>query len=75
MPLKKFYDRESEQKAIHEELELVKQTGFGRIAVIAGRRRVGKTELIRRTLQRPEGTFIYLFATRVSGRDLAKEWM
>ncbi len=75
MPLKKFYDRESEQEAIREELELVKQTGSGRIAVITGRRRVGKTELIRRTLQCAEGTFIYLFATRVSSRDLAREWM
>ncbi|MDD7441257.1 MAG: DUF234 domain-containing protein [Sutterellaceae bacterium] len=75
MPLKRFYDRESEQEAIHEELELVKQTGSGRIAVITGRRRVGKTELIKRTLQCSEETFIYLFATRVSGRDLAREWM
>lgn len=44
--MKKYYDRELEQKVLHEESYLVSATQTSRLVVITGRRRVGKTELI-----------------------------
>ena len=74
--MKKYYDREFEQKVLHEESHLVSVTQTSRLVVITGRRRVGKTELILRTMRDEQKTpFIYLFASRIAPRALIKDWL
>ena len=74
--MKKYYDRELEQKVLHEESYLVSATQTSRLVVITGRRRVGKTELILRTMRDEQGIpFIYLFASRIAPGALIKDWL
>lgn len=46
MPLKKFYGRKLEEEIFREELDLADRLGSGRLIAAAGRRRLGKTELV-----------------------------
>ena len=74
--MKKYYDRELEQKVLHEESYLVSATQTSRLVVITGRRRLGKTELILRTMRDEQGIpFIYLFASRIAPGALIKDWL
>lgn len=73
--MKKFYAREKEQAAILSELQLVKETGSARMAVITGRRRVGKTQLILKTLRGRDEPLVYLFAARMTREALVRAWV
>ena len=76
MSLKKFYDREAEQSFLVEEASLSQSLKSARLVVVTGRRRVGKTELLLRSLSKSgEVPFIYLFATRLTARALISEWV
>ena len=76
MSLKKFYDREAEQSFLVEEASLSQSLKSARLVVVTGRRRVGKTELLLRSLSKSgEVAFIYLFATRLTARALISEWV
>ena len=58
----KFYDRERELEALERNRALAEQSG--RLTVVVGRRRVGKTSLL---LKSVEGRrFLYLFVSRTS---------
>ena len=74
--MKKYYDREIEQKILKEESKLVSTNQMSRLAVITGRRRVGKTELILRSMKSENKVpFIYLFASRVTSNALIGDWL
>ena len=58
----KFYDRERELEALERNRALAEQSG--RLTMVVGRRRVGKTSLL---LKSVEGRrFLYLFVSRTS---------
>lgn len=65
----KFYDREKEIARIQEIKEMA-YTDHSRLTVLTGRRRIGKTALIRQALQ--SETLVYLFVSRKSEADLCK---
>lgn len=74
--MKKYYDREVEQKILREESALVSANQTSRLAVITGRRRVGKTELILRSMKSEKDIpFIYLFASRIAPNALIRDWL
>lgn len=74
--MKKYYDRELEQKILTEESSLVTTTHKSRLVVITGRRRVGKTELILRVMNNEkEVPFVYLFASRIAANVLIQDWL
>ena len=74
--MKKYYDRELEQKILTEESSLVTTTHKSRLVVITGRRRVGKTELILRVMNNEkEVPFVYLFASRIAANVLIQGWL
>ena len=65
----KFYDREKEIARIQEIKEMA-YTDHSRLTVLTGRRRIGKTALIRQALQ--SETLAYRFVSRKSEADLCK---
>lgn len=64
----KFFDREKEVKKLRDIRERSLETST--FTVITGRRRVGKTELIKKAFE--DVPFIYLFVTRSAESDLAE---
>lgn len=66
----KFYDRENEIKLLNDS-ELLSQ-GNAVFTVISGRRRIGKTSLILKSLE--DKTFAYLFVTRMSEAMLCEKF-
>ena len=54
----KFYDREEQLKTLREMREL-SYNGYSRLTVVTGRRRIGKTTLIKEAYQ--DEPYIYLF--------------
>ncbi len=73
--MKRYYDRKEELQTLAEEMSLVKANARSRLAVITGRRRVGKTELILHAAQNSDVPFIYLFCARVSQKQLIEDWL
>lgn len=74
MALKDFYDRLREIAVLHRELDLVTKTGKGRMVVVTGRRRVGKTFLVRKAMQQQKLPWVYLFSMRKLEAKLAQDW-
>ena len=62
----RFYDREAEIALLREIRE--KSRSNARFTVVTGRRRVGKTQLIKRTLE--DEAYLYLYVSRKSEKDL-----
>lgn len=69
----RFYDREMELKRLSAATDRALEGG-GRLTVVTGRRRVGKTELIRRHMARREQESVYLFVGRRHGALLQEEF-
>jgi uncharacterized protein len=67
----RFYDRESELKALYKVNEQLQHCS--RLSVITGRRRIGKTRLIRQFCIDKES--LYLFVSRKSEEILCDEFM
>lgn len=72
--MKRYYDREEELRVLAKESQLVAKNKKSRLAVITGRRRVGKTELLLHAAKEMPGTFIYLFSTRTQKETLIEDW-
>ncbi len=69
MEKKEFYDRKDELKLLREKYELMDQINHGIMLTIYGRRRVGKTELIKQFLHGIKEPKLY-FYVGVSQRSL-----
>lgn len=62
----RFFDREAELAELHE--IAVRSEEVAQFTVVTGRRRVGKTSLVLKSLENE--TFVYLFVERKSEKDL-----
>lgn len=56
----RFYGREEEIRLLRKELDLAMRNKAGRLAVVCGRRRIGKTSLIMKAFESVECPVIYL---------------
>jgi len=69
--VKKFYNRDSELRLLRETSDVINKTK-GRLTMLVGRRRVGKTALL---LQSFKSTgFLYLFVVKTTEGDLAEQF-
>ena len=64
----KFYDRE-EQLAMLREMRELSYNGYSRLTVVTGRRRIGKTTLIKEAYK--DEPYIYLFVGKKTNRSYA----
>ena len=64
----KFFAREDEIENLREIRE--KSHVFSKMTVVTGRRRVGKTELIKHALNDGKDKFVYLLITRQDEKPL-----
>ena len=67
----KFYDREEQLKSLREMREL-SYNGYSRLTVVTGRRRIGKTTLIKEAYK--DEPYVYLFVGRKSESVLCGEF-
>ena len=67
----KFYGRNNEVSLLRESRELSHR--FAQFTVVTGRRRVGKTEIIKQALNDGEGDFVYLLITRQTEKMLCAD--
>ena len=68
--MKSFYDRKNELRALSE---IEKQSASSAcFTVITGRRRIGKTELLKKFLENKKGS--YFFTSRVTEAALCRQW-
>lgn len=67
----KFFDREEKIAALREIRE--KSLAEAQFTVVTGRRRIGKTELVKRALG--DRNFVYLFVSRKSEADLVADFV
>ncbi|MCI5991610.1 MAG: ATP-binding protein [Sutterella sp.] len=58
-----FYGREQEMQALRWQFQRAQETKVARMAVVTGRRRIGKTTLIRKAFEGSLDPFIYYFVT------------
>ena len=63
-----FFNREAELAELHE--IAARSEEVAQFTVVTGRRRVGKTSLVLKSLENE--TFVYLFVERKSEKDLCK---
>ena len=71
----RFYGREEEIRLLRKELDLAMRNKAGRLAVVCGRRRIGKTSLIMKAFESVECPVIYLFAgKRTQESELIASW-
>ncbi len=71
--MQKFYNREdhlSKLRSLSSNLSTTK----GRLSVVVGRRRVGKTRLLNEAFSKQEGQYLYLFISRKSEAALLDEF-
>lgn len=59
----KFYGREEEMESLRWQLQRAQETRTARMAVVTGRRRIGKTTLIRKAFENSAIPFLYCFVT------------
>lgn len=71
----KFFGRQEEIQTLRRQLELCEKRKCARMAVVTGRRRVGKTTLIWRALKDRGVPFVYCFVPRVSSEDVLASQM
>lgn len=70
----KFYGRKNELETLR--LEIAKLNSGSRLAVVTGRRRVGKTTLILKACKQSAIPYLYFFIQRkYSEAELAQEWL
>lgn len=70
----KFYGRTNELETLR--LEVAKLNSGSRLAVVTGRRRVGKTTLILKACEQSAIPYLYFFVQRkYSEAELAQEWL
>lgn len=62
----KFFGRKDEIRTLQRQLELCEKRKCARMAVVTGRRRVGKTKLILKALEGRKVPFAYCFVPRVT---------
>ena len=67
----KFYDREEQLEMLHEMRDL-SYNGYSRLTVVTGRRRIGKTTLIKEAYR--DEPYVYLFVGRKSEAVLCGEF-
>ena len=67
----RFYDREEQLETLREMREL-SYNGYSRLTVVTGRRRIGKTTLIKEAYQ--DETYVYLFVGKKSESVLCGEF-
>ena len=67
----KFFDREDKIAALRKIRE--KSLAEAQFTVVTGRRRIGKTELVKRALE--DQGFVYLFVSRKSETDLVVDFI
>ena len=67
----RFYDREEQLKTLREMREL-SYNGYSRLTVVTGRRRIGKTTLIKEAYQ--DEPYVYLFVGKKSESVLCGEF-
>ena len=59
----RFYGRENETETLRWQLSRARETRVARMVVVTGRRRVGKTTLIRKAFEASEVPLIYCYVT------------
>ena len=62
----RFYGRENETETLRWQLSRARETRVARMVVVTGRRRVGKTTLIRKAFEASEVPLIYCYVTEMS---------
>jgi len=67
----KFYGRQEEIALLRNARDISRQ--FSQFTVVTGRRRVGKTEVIKQALNDGEGDFIYLLITKQTEKTLCQD--
>ena len=67
----RFYGREKEIAELRHSREISRK--FAQFTVITGRRRIGKTEVIRQALDDGNGDFVYLLITRQTEKTLCAD--
>ena len=65
----KFYGREQEIEALRWQFQRAQETKVARMAVVTGRRRIGKTTLIRKAFENSVFPFIYYIVTGNSNEE------
>ena len=71
----RFYGREEEIKLLRKQLDLALRNNSGRLVVVSGRRRIGKTTLILKAFDEAECPVVYLFAEkRIQESELLASW-
>ena len=68
--MKKFYNRNEQLKTLRQ----INNANVGRLSVVVGRRRVGKTRLIQEAFSTNEHPYLYLFISRKSEKALVDEF-
>lgn len=71
--MQKFYNREDHLSKLLS-LSSNLSTTKGRLSVVVGRRRVGKTRLLNEAFSKQEGQYLYLFISRKSEAALVDEF-
>ena len=71
--MKKFYNRDAELVLLNKTSSGLRET-MGKMTVMVGRRRVGKTALLLQAYKSSEFRFLYLFITKTNEKALAEEF-
>ena len=67
----KFYGRTEEIDLLRKTRDISRQ--FSQFTVVTGRRRVGKTEVIKQALNDGQGGFVYLLITKQAEKTLCQD--
>jgi len=67
----KFYGRQEEISLLRQARDISRE--FSQFTVVTGRRRVGKTEVIKQALNDGEGDFVYLLITKQAEKSLCQD--
>ena len=65
----KFYGRQEEMDSLRWQFQTTQATKVARMAVVTGRRRIGKTTLIQKAFQGISAPFLYYFVTGMSSEE------
>lgn len=65
----KFYGRQEEMDSLRWQFQTTQATKVARMAVVTGRRRIGKTTLIQKAFQDIHAPFLYYFVTGMSSEE------
>lgn len=65
----RFYGRENEMKSLKWQFQVAQEKKVARMAVVTGRRRIGKTTLIQKAFEQSDVPFIYLFISEMSSEE------